>query len=757
MKHERGNMAAVPTALLVVLGLAAAAAADGFVVPVRPDIRIRGHWAVKYHHVNMRVRNQVASVSIDQAFVNTGRGTIEVEYLFPVPPGAAIDSMTLIVGKKEYAARLLGAEEARRIYEEIVRRKKDPALLEYAGFGLFKTRAFPLQPGEPVRVQVTYKNICRKEGALVQVWYPLNTEKFSAKPIEDVRVTVDIKAPGDILTPYSPTHDITVDRRQPNHLVLTYRARNSLPTQDLLVYYEESARDVGATLVSHMPEADKDGYFMMLASPSPRTSKVKISPKDVIMVLDSSGSMSGQKIRQAKEALRFILKNFNAEDRFNVVVYSDVVEPFYEELVGVSDRRIADALERVDAIDAAGGTNIHDALQTAMTLLRQGADVVRSRYILFLTDGQPTIGQTDEKQILAEAKKANTCEARVFAFGVGYDVNVRLLDKLVGDNHGRSIYVKKDEPVEPKVTALYTKIKNPVMTKLTIRLEGLRIRDMYPRELPDLFEGDQIVLVGRYDWKDLEELPRAAGGSPNTRATQLVIVGTCGGEERGFEYPVTLRTVGKDMRYAFVEKLWATRRVGFLFDQIQLHGKSKEVIDELVRLSMRYGIITPYTSFLADERTRLDRPATVAGIALKETAEMADRFQGGQAQVDAAGRGMLNQARRPGKAKGGFADEEMFGYSSVAGYTKGDRQRVARMRNFSQQAVYQRGRVWFAANAADLDLQRDTDKIQEVRRFSEEYFELVRANNRAENEILASQQESEELVIRLRGQAYRIR
>jgi len=749
MRRKQEHTVSIVGCLLVLLGIGGAASGDGLIVPVRPEIRVRGNWAVKYHRVDIRVRGQVASVSIDQAFVNTGRATMEVEYLFPVPPGAAIDSMTLLVGGKEYAAKLLKADEARRIYESIVRQKKDPALLEYAGFGLYKTRAFPLDPGKPMRVQVTYKDVCTKDGDLVHVWYPLNTEKFSAMKIEDVEVTVDIKTKSDILAPYSPTHSITVDRKAPGHVIVTHRAKNSLPTQDFEIYYEESAKDVGAAMITHMPEADKDGYFMLLVSPNPRTASTRVWPKDVVLVLDRSGSMSGEKIHQAKEALGAILNNLNAKDRFNVVVYSDTVEAFYDDMVKVSESQVTDALERVDAIDASGGTDIHQALQVALKLLPADASRSRPKYVLFVTDGLPTMGKTDEQAILAETESANACGARIFTFGVGYDVNVRLLDKLAAQNHAKSGYVKKNEPVGPKITALYSKIKNPVMTGLKVDLQGVRIRDEYPRELGDLFDGDQIVLVGRYDQHDAQKLDR--------RATQLVITGMYEGTQRGFEYPVTLRAAGKDMRYAFVEKLWATRRVGFLLDQIQLYGKSKEVIDELVRLSMKFGIITPYTSFLADERTVLSDGRQMRDKALAAAKPMESSVTGGRAQADAAARRELNEAERSSDAGAGFADEALIGHDDVAKYTAGKKQNVSNMRNFAQQAVYQRGRVWLAANAADLDLDKDKSKIQEITRFSEEYFKLVRANRRDENEILASQREGEELVIRLRGQAHRIR
>jgi Ca-activated chloride channel family protein len=312
------------------LFVTALAAADGFIVPVdlhRPlpaPAPIRGTWAVKYHHVDVRVRDQVAHVAIDQEFLNitdTAGGMLEVEYFFPVPPGAAIDSMTLIVNGKEFKARLLEADEARKIYEDIVRRKKDPALLEYAGYGLYRTRAFPLEKDKPARVQVTYKQVCKKDGGTVEVWYPLNTEKFSAKKIEDVRVTVDIKAEADITAVYSPTHSLDVKREAPRHVVATYQEKDTLPTTDIQVFYQiaqtaQSANEaMGATLLTHQPEAGKDGYFLMLVSPNPRRDADSVVAKDVVVVLDHSGSMSGEKMRQARQAVNYVLKHLNSPFR----------------------------------------------------------------------------------------------------------------------------------------------------------------------------------------------------------------------------------------------------------------------------------------------------------------------------------------------------------------------------------------------------------------------------------------------------------
>ena len=757
------------TAILVLAAMPAIAPADGFIVPVpRPDperpepqpVPFRGSWAVKYHHVDIKVRNQVASVSIDQAFVNTSGGMIEAEYFFPVPPGAAIDSMTLMVDGKEFAAELMKAEEARRIYEDTVRKMKDPALLEYAGYNLYRTKAFPLQPGKPARVLVTYKHVCRKDRDLVEVWYPLNTEKFSARPLETVRVKVDIECEADITAVYSPTHSLDVKREGPREIVATYKAKDTLPVTDFQVFYKAANEDVGATLLTHQPDEGKDGYFLLLVSPSPRAASRRAVPKDVMILLDTSGSMKGKKFEQAVDAVTYVLRNLNEEDRFNVIAYSDSVEPLFEGLVGAD--RAPEAVAKLDALEAGGGTAIHDALTTGMNLLsaHRAADGDRERnrpaYALFMTDGKPTIGKTVEADILKDSKAANRTDARLFAFGVGYEPNVRLLDMLVEQNSGRSVYVNPKESVETKVSSLYSKIRNPVMTDLQARMDGVDLSHLYPRELPDLFDGDQIVLTGRYD--------SSAAGDRRT----LVIKGLYEGRERVFEYNVRFRPAGRDIRYVFVEKLWAMRRIGFLLDEIQLHGRSQEVIDEVVSLSLRYGIITPYTSFLAEEKTELADRDRVRWRALRET-EILSRTDGAEGQVGAANRKAMKQAVAPPaseavrKAPGaapqraatsvGYRDKDEL----EAGEGKATKDVATNVRQYDEQATYRRGRVWVAANAAAVDLEKDAEKIETVERFSDEYFELVRANTAGENQILAAQGKNEELVIRLRGQVYRIR
>ena len=755
------NKAKTVAIIVVILaGLAGNALADGMIVPTEPNLRVRGRWAVKYHHVKMIVRDQIASVSISQEFYNTSKQAIEVEYMFPVPPGAAIDSMTMIVGGKEFSGKLLPADEARKIYEDIVRRKKDPALLEYVGYGLYRTSAFPLEPGKPVQVIVHYNQICKKDNGLVEVFYPLNTEKFSAKEIDEVKVTVDIKSKADITAIYSPSHDLKTERKASNHVIASYQVKKAIPNTDFVVFYKAKNEQVSATLLTYQPDGTKDGYFLLLASPNPRTSQTAVQPKDIVLVIDRSGSMgSDNKIEQAKEALAFILKNLNAEDRFNVVMFNDSIESFFDKLVAADTEHIDQALDQTERIEAQSGTNIHEALQTAMQLLKS-SNGERPAYVIFLTDGLPTVGNRDEGAIISDTKKANTAKARLFALGVGYDVNVRLLDKLVVENQGLSDYVRPGEPLEAKVSNMYAKIKNPVMTDIKVSLRDIKLKLAYPEVIPDLFDSSQLLLVGRYDVHNLRS-------NSDSYRTTLVVTGTYQGSQQTFEYPVSVALSRKTSIYSFVERLWAVRRVGFLLDEIQLHGKSEEVIDEIVRLSRDYGIMTPYTSFLADETTELTSLKELRSLGIDSSRKLRSNISGAAGQTHAKNRQNYNMAVRGAPQSSTVAVDnlgkplevaklESLGYISADAYEANEREGYATVRNVGQQTLYQRGQLWVTPKTSELDLKKDKDKIITIQRYSDEYFELTRANTVEENQILASQAPNEELLVSFRSQVYLI-
>jgi len=583
-------------ALAVLLAAAPALRADGFIIPSpRPGQDIPP-LSVKYHRVKVEIVNQVARTSVDQVFVNHFGRDIEGTYIFPVPEGASVSEFAMYIGNERVQGEILDSREARRVYEDIVRRMRDPGLLEYMGRNLFRARVFPIPANGEKRVQISYTEVLKSENGLVKYLYPLNTERFSRDPLEDVSISVRVESQVPIVNVYSPSHKVSVSKDSAGRARVGYEDKRVRPDKDFLVYYSLSKDDVGLSYMNW--EGPEGGYFMLLASPRYAAAGERVVNKTIVLVLDSSGSMSGAKIRQAKEAARFILNHLGRRDEFTVVDFDDGVTPFSDALVPATDDNIGRALKFVDAIEDSGGTNINDALLAALSRMRGGE---RPSYVLFLTDGLPTVGTTETADILRHAQQANSSRSRVFVFGVGNDVNTELLDRISSDHRGTSVYIGETEDLEAAISGFYEKISSPLLSDLAVTFRGIETSQVYPRALPDLFKGSQLVLVGKYK-----------GRGP----VSIVLTGKSGREEKRFVLEGRALVSGDS--FNFLPRLWATRRIGYLLEEIRLQGSNQELADEIRRLGLKYGIVTPYTSFLVTEKEAqtLDAAAPAAREAI---------------------------------------------------------------------------------------------------------------------------------------------
>jgi len=724
-------------------------------------------YKIKELDYQAKVVDQVAQVAVTQSFVNTGSRQMEVSFVFPIPYEGAIERMTFMVDGKEYDAKLLPAKEARDIFESHVRKNQDPALLEWVGYGMFKTSVFPVPPGAERKVSLKFSQLLRKDRQLTDLIIPLSTAKYTSSPVEKLSIRAAIETSQELKNVYSPTHAVNVERPDNKHAVVKFEATNTVPTSDFRLLFDTADGQLGASVISYRPDTSDEGFFLMLASPQISQASDDRPAKTVVFVVDRSGSMSGKKIEQAKEAAKFVLNNLRQGDTFNIVAYDSNVESFKPELQKYDEETRKAALGYVEGLYAGGSTNIDGALKTALAMIK---DESRPNFVLFLTDGLPTAGETNEAKITANAKSNNKLRTRMINFGVGYDVNSRLLDRLSRDNFGQSEYVRPDENIEAHVSRVQNKFAAPVMTsvKVNVDIEGASesgaVSRVYPKEVNDLFAGEQLVLVGRY---------KKHGGA------KVTITGKVGGKEQKFDFPATFSEKSSDQSHAFVEKLWAMRRIGEIIDEIDLKGKNDELVKELVGLSTKHGILTPYTSFLADESGTVRELADVrlhlerAGREVERLGEAggiggfsqrADKnvLQGAQLAPAAAAPAFAESETRLGTA-GTPAAGSGFAYGRPRGANvyraiDSDKEVLAKgVQNAGKETLYRRGNLWIANNAKDLDPEKDTAKIKEIKRFSDEYFTLVKANTTDENAILAAQQEGEELLCVFRGQAYRVK
>ncbi len=717
--------------------------------------------------VNATITDQVGKVQVSQSFVNTGSRQMEVSFVFPLPYDGAVDQMTFMVDGKEYEAKLLTAKEARSIYEGHIRRNQDPALLEWMGTGMFKTSVFPVPPGAKRTVTLRYSQICRKTQGLTEWLFPLSTAKYTSQPVETIKIDATIRSSAKLKNIYSPTHSIELKRPTDSSAHIAYTVKNQVPTTDFRLMYDVGDQPVSASALSYRPDRDDEGYFLLLVSPEIKRASEKPLPKTVVFVVDRSGSMSGKKIEQAKGALKFVLNNLHEGDLFNIIAYDSAVESFQPELQRFDEQTRGQALGFVEGIYAGGSTNIDGALQAAMSQLQ---DTNRPTYIIFLTDGLPTAGERREPQIVANAKQANTVRARMFSFGVGYDVNSRLLDRLARVCHGQSQYVRPNEDIEESVSQLYRRIGAPAMVNVSIDWDledfpaekGSLVNRVYPRGDIDLFAGDQLVLVGRYK---------------KSGQAKVTIRGMVDQTEQAFDFPAQLVDYSSDESQAFVEKLWAMRRVGEIIDEIDLQGKNQELVNELVALATKHGILTPYTSFLADETNNYRDLATNAhGADFALDALQMESGAGGflqramkndmqQAQTAPAagyGRGSGLEVRggigggaggygygMPGGAAAAPADRRARSSSgssaasrpagqpsgaTVVATSESDAQReVSTVLNVGKKTFFFRNNRWEDSVVTDAQL----TNVQKLTRYSAEYFELAKKFGRDAARYLA--------------------
>ncbi len=632
----------IVTTLLFTL-CAGTALAQGIIIPDDRDPRLPRPIPlpiVRSQNVTVEIRDGAAVTTVDQVFYNEYGRAIEGTYIFPVPAGATVSEFAMWIGGERVAGELLDRDEAARIYREIVRRMIDPGLLELADFNLFRASVFPIPAHGEKRIQLRYSEALSASSGLVSYIYPLKGRgRTYLTPIQSFSLAVSINSSIPITSVYSPTHQVDVARGGDGSATAGMEATQFVPEADFQLYYTLSESEFGLSFAGYREAGEDEGYFMMLVAPRAGLESTHVAPKDVVFVLDTSGSMQDDnKIRQAVRALQFGIRSLGEGDRFGLILFATNVRQFRERLLPATPENIEAALEFLEGVSGTGATNIHDAMHTSLEMIGEGE---RPRYVVFLTDGLPTHVETDPGVIIRRTGEWAPEGVRIFTFGVGYDVDTRLLDTLSGNHGGVSEYVRPREEMELKLGQFFEKITFPVLTDLELRLEGIRISDVYPHQLPDIFKGTQLVLFGRFT------------GSGEATA---VLSGHVGDRSRSFEYGID---ADNEAGGEFIAHIWATRKVGYLLNEIRLHGENDELRDEVVRLARRFGLVTPYTSYLVTEPGMDNMPVTrrrqMDDADFEEAQEMAAAPQAtsGRAAVRYSQR--LSEMRDEGIAGGGGA------------------------------------------------------------------------------------------------------
>ena len=574
------------------------ALADGMILPeaLSPDYLV-----VRYHRVMVSIEDNHAVTRVEQEFYNPNPFPVEGRYLFPVPPEAILSRFQAIVdGQPQHVERQDADTTNATLYDTLLQRQ-DPSLLQYADW---ESLAFDLNlpPGGSRQMSLEYEEVLAPSSGLYHYCYILSVERYSSQLLEEVSLTIDLHSSDGLASLYSSSHPVTTEWLGPGQARVKWEAQNVRPTEDFDLFFAPAEGGFGGGLLTGRRN-DRD-HLLFLFSPEAGSRQANTLPKDIVFVMDRSGSMSGEKIEQAQNALQFILGQLGENDRFSIVSFNDQLSIWTHTLQPVEKSALTDARHYVDNLSADGNTDLEAALQAGLEILAHSESREVPQIVVFLTDGLPTAGLTDGALIARLVTEANArLEARLHVFGVGYDVNTHLLDRLSADNGGTVTYVQPGENLETILTEFYAHIAHPVLTDVEVEFEGLEVSDLYPQAIPDLFQGSSLLLTGRYQAAE--------------RTVAVRVRGRAGDERREYVYHFDLNQV-RDRD--FVPRLWATRRVGELLDRVRVEGESLALVDEIRELGLSYGLVTPYTNFVIEGQA--DGPASAANMDLYQKGDL---------------------------------------------------------------------------------------------------------------------------------------
>ena len=553
------------------------ALADGMILP---ETFSTDYLVVRYHHVTVSIEDNHAVTRVEQEFFNPYSTQVSGRYIFPIPPdavlsnfNATVDGITQVVTRQNQAV-------TKTMLFEMVAEHQDPSLLQYVDW---ESLAFEitLPPGGSRQMSLEYEELLAPIGGLYHYRYILSTERYSSQPLEKASIKVSISSSEGLSTLYSSSHNVAIENKNNGQAYITWEAENIHPKENFDLFFAPSDGEFGGGFLTG--EQSGSNHFLFLFAPEINLDAENVVPKDIVFVIDRSGSMDGEKMEQAKSSLKYMLNQLNQGDRFSIVAFDDQISIFSSTLLSSNTQNLSRARLFVNNLYANNATDIETALQTGLDILESSEPrSSASKMMIFLTDGLPTSGITDERSITRLVSQTNeNIEARLHVFGVGYDVNTHLLDNLANENRGSVTYVQPGENLEAVLVSFFGSIANPVLTDVEVEFDGILTRDIFPKDFPDMFQGSSLMLTGRF---------LALG--PNVT---LRVRGKTGDRVREYEYHYNLdETAGSD----FVPRLWATRQIGALLDIIRVEGESDQLVEEIRELGLSYGLVTPYTTFV---------------------------------------------------------------------------------------------------------------------------------------------------------------
>lgn len=555
----------------------------------------------------------VAQVTVRQTFNNPFEEPLEAIYVFPLPQNAAIGAMKIRVGDRVIEAAIKTREEARAAYEQARQDGKTAALLDQERPNIFTQTVANIPAGAEVLVEITYDVTLRYEDGAFEFVYPMvvgpryipgtpdgtaegggragdtdrvpdasritpPVRKPGSRSGHDISVDVTLDGGAPIADLTSPTHTVKVDKAvsegRPVTRVALEKAER-IPNKDLVLRYRLATTEPALAVAARR---EKDGrYLAVLVEPPRSPAAADITARELTFVVDTSGALSGEGMALVKQAMRHALKNLGPDDTFQIIRFADSAATLDDGPLANTPANVRRGLSYINGLDADGGTEMLAGVRAALS---GGGSGDRLRVVCFMTDG--FIG--NETEILAEVERLIGADTRLFPVGVGSSVNRYLLERLAAVGRGAASYMLLDEPATEQIEAFYDRIDAPLVTGLSVDWGGLTVHDVAPARIPDLFAGQPLMLLARYE---------------GTGEAQVTVRGTRAGTPVAFTVPVALPAeAGGNPALA---RLWARARIGELMAR-QYGGDEPQLIAEITRLALRHSLVSRYTSFVAVDR-----------------------------------------------------------------------------------------------------------------------------------------------------------
>ncbi len=553
---------------------------------------------LKHTAVKADISGFIARVDVTQEFVNPTHEKIEAVYKFPLPPGSAVDAMTMLVGDRKIMGKIKRREEARQIYENARSRGRLASLLDQERPNIFTQAVANIGPGQTVKITISYVEPLKYEDASFDFTFPMvvgpryiphgmadpgsvipKRTPEGTRAGHDLSIQVSLDAGLPLTSLESSTHVVDIARPDAKHAVIKLKDQATIPNKDFVLRYSVASQSIQDAILTHADA--RGGYFMLALQPPARVTPTQITPKEIVFVLDTSGSMMGFPIEKAKEAMKLAMDGLNPGDTFNLITFSGDEHILFPKPVPATPENVREAQKFLMSREGRGGTEMMKAIKAA---LDPSGDRGHIRIACFMTDGE--VG--NDFEILNEVQKHP--DARVFSFGIGSSVNHFLLDNMARYGRGEVEYVGLNDDGSAAAKRFHERVRTPVLTDVSLDWGGLPVSEVYPARIPDLFSAKPVIIFGRYT---------------GTAHGNIHLRGKVAG--KAFDRAMEVTLPASETAHAVVPTMWARAKVEELMSR-DLGGAQKDTRNAITQVGLDYSIMTQYTSFVAVEESTITEP-----------------------------------------------------------------------------------------------------------------------------------------------------